>query len=325
VRNRLILIVFLVAAGAGLYFALSGPGAPDRPRPEAAETTAAAPVPVEFDLVRLSREGMGVIAGTAAPGGFVDVMSEGRSIGKSRASDTGSWEIVLANALAPGTHVLSLAATDAAGRETRSADVTVVAVPPPPSKGPDLKTAKGEKKPAPEDGVLAVMLPRQGEAPGRVLQRPGQLKPALALGIDTADFDAAGRTVLTGRASAGNEVNVYVDGHPVGTAKAGDEGTWSMTVPSMRAAAHNVRLEEIDPGNAVVLNVNQAFDPAVTLASDGNGKPAFVWPDETVWHVVRRQTGGSLRYTQIFRPDQGVADDDDKVKMPGVLKPGSSI
>ena len=57
-------------------------------------------------------------------------MSEGRSIGKSRASGTGAWEIVVGTALQPGTHVLGLTATDGAGRRTTSTDLAVVAVPP---------------------------------------------------------------------------------------------------------------------------------------------------------------------------------------------------
>lgn len=325
-RNRAIFVLIALVLVGGAGFALFGAKPPAAPSsmPVTAEGEAK-PVPVEFELIRLSRNGMGVIAGSAAPGGFVDVMSEGRSIGKSRASATGAWEIVLGTSLQPGTHVLSLTATDGARRETRSAGVAVIAVPTP-GKGPDLKTAKGEKKPPPEDGVLAVMLPRQGDAAGRVLQRPGQLKPTLALGIDLADFDANGRTLITGRATAGNDVNVYLDGRPVGTVKADEEGSWTVTIPSVTAAPHNIRLEEIDPLNVVVQNVNQTFNPAITLAVDA-GSAAAVLPDQAVWHVVRRQTGGAMRYTQVFRPDQGVAEarDGDDAKVPGILKPGSDI
>lgn len=323
-RNRILLIIFAIAVIAGGIYALSGRDQADpAPAPKAADGKPAA-MPVEFELVRLSREGMGVIAGSATPGAFVDVMAEGRSIGKSRASAAGSWEVVVTQALQPGAHVLSLTATDAAGQETGSADVAVVGVPAPVT-GPELKTAKGVKKPALDDGVLAVMLPRRGGGQaGVVLQRPGQLKPVLALGLDTADFDAAGRTMLGGRASPGNDVNVYLDGRPVATVKTDDEGKWTVTIPSVTAAQHNIRLEEIDPGNAVVLNVSQAFNPAVTLAGNAGGKAALVWPDQAVWHVIRRETGGGLRYVQVFRPDQGLADGD-KVKVPGVLKPGSDI
>lgn len=327
VRNRVVLIFVAIAIAAGLGFVLFGSNTPEPPSaaPPAADGQTA-PVPVEFEVVRLSREGMGVVAGSAAPGGFVDVMSEGRSIGKSRASATGAWEIVISTAMPPGTHILSLAATDGAGNEVRSSDVAVVFVPQPPEEGPDLKTAKGEKKPAADDGVLAVMLPREGGMAGRVLQRPGQLKPALSLGIELAEFDAAGRTVLGGRATVGDTVNVYLDGRPVATVAVEDDGGWTATIPTVTAAPHNIRLEEIDPGNAVVQNVSQAFNPAITLAVDADAD-ATVLADRTVWHVVRRVTGGATRYLQVFRPDQGVAEgkDGDNVKVPGILKPGSDI
>ncbi|MEN3976640.1 hypothetical protein [Emcibacter sp. SYSU 3D8] len=327
-RNRLILVLIVLALAGGLGWSQFGADKPATPEATPVKAVSlAAPVPVEFDLVRLSREGMGVIAGSAAPGGFVDVMSEGRSIGKSRASETGAWEIVVDSSLSPGTHVLSLTATDGNGGDVRSANLALVGVPPPPSEGPALKTAKGEKKPVADEGVLAVLLPRQGAGTGRVLQRPGLLKPTLALGIDLADFDDSGKTVLRGRANAGNTVNVYIDGRPAGTAKAGDESRWSLTVPHVTAGPHNIRLEEIDAGNAVVQNVDQAFNPAITLAVDDGGAAATILPARTVWHVVRRQPGGALRYAQVFRADQGVAQekDGDGVKMPGILKPGSDI
>ncbi len=327
-RNRLIIIVILAAAAAGLAFVLLA-----RHREPAVGTSASVSghaevktMPVVFELIRLSRDGMGVIAGSATPGSFVDVMTDGQSLGKSRAADTGAWEVVISTALATGTHVLSLAATDTAGHETRSADIAVVAVPPPPSNLPPLKTAKGEKKPVPEDGVLAVTFPRQGAGAAAVLQRPGQLRPILTLGLDLAAFDASGATVLCGRATAGDTVNVYLDARPVGTVTANDEGTWTLAVPAIPAGVHNIRLEEIDQGNAVVQNVDQAFDPSPTLAVDPAGAPALVKPDQAVWHVARRLPGGSLRYAQVFRPDQGVAEQkDDKGKAPGVLKPGSDL
>jgi hypothetical protein len=311
----------------GLFYLLRGTS--HTPKPTIAESSSKPSkiaVPVGFELVRLSREGMGVVAGSAAPGEFVDVMSEGQSIGKSRASDTGSWEIVVGTALDPGAHLLSLTATDVNGLETRSADMALVAVPPPAQKAPvkELKTAKGEKKPVADDGVLAVLLTRTGSV-GRVLQRPGQLKPTLALGLDTADFDAAGQTVLSGRAGGGNDVNVFLDGKPAGTARTNDEGHWSLTLNAVTLAEHNIRLEEVDSTAAMVLTVEQAFNPATTLAVPTDGKAALVQPDRTVWHVVRHIAGMPVRYTQVFRADQGVLDSHNDVKVPGILKPGAAF
>jgi hypothetical protein len=327
-RNRVILILVLLAVAGGLFFVLRDPAVepPDQlPAPNASDEVRTQ-FPVSFDLVRLSREGMGVVAGSAAPGEFVDVMAEGRSIGKSRASGTGSWEIVLSSALDPGTHILSLTATDGEGAEAHSADLAIVAVPPPESETPvkELKTAKGEKKPVADDGVLAVELAKSGVV-GRVLQRPGQLKPTLALGLDTADFDASGRTVLTGRAGGGNDVNIYLDGRPVGTARTDDEGRWTTTVKAVTLGPHNIRLEEIDSTDAVVLSIEQAFNPAVTLGIPATNSSAVVTADQAVWHIVRRLGAGPVRYAQIFRADQGVLETDDAVKVPGILKPGSDF
>lgn len=326
-RNRVIVILILLAVAGGVFFALRDPAGAPSAAPKAPDAAhQRAQVPVSFDLVRLSREGMGVVAGSAGPGEFVDVMAEGRSVGKSRASGTGTWEIVLSSALDPGPHVLSLIATDSQGAEVHSGDLALVAVPPPASPAPvkELKTAKGEKKRVPDDGVLAVELVKGGFV-GRILQRPGQLKPTLALGLDTADFDASGRTVLAGRAGGGNNVNVYLDGRPVGSAKTSDEGRWTTTVNAVAAGPHTIRLEEIDSTDAVVISIEQAYNPAVTLAVQNADAAAVVQPDQAVWHIVRRSGGGSVRYAQVFRADQGVLESDDDVKVPGILKPGADF
>jgi hypothetical protein len=331
VRHRFVIFALIVLALAGgLFYMLREPHETGAPQP-AKHADKIRTLPVNFDLVRLSREGMGVIAGTATPGSFVDVMSEGRSLGKSRASDAGAWEVVVGTALPTGTHILGLTATDGQGQETRSADVAVVDVPPPAPKEPVKqpkapKPPKGEKKPEPEDGVLAVLMPRQGGAAGRVLQRPGQLKPTLTLGIDTADFDAGGQTVLAGHAGAGNEVSVYLDGQPVGKAEVDDNGFWSVALDGVAARAHNIRLEETDSTSAVVLSVEQAYDPASSLAFDLGDKPALVRADQAVWHIVHHIGDAPVRYTQVFHADQGVKlDQGDTSKEPGTLKPGATF
>ncbi len=138
------------------------------------------------------------------------------------------------------------------------------------------------------------------------------------------DFDPAGRTLLAGYAGPGNTVNVFLDGRPAGTVKADEKGLWNIGLPLVGPGAHNIRLEEITPGNAVVLTVVQPFDPAMAVTAPPDGKSAVVTRDKDIWHVARRQ-GDGIRYTQVFRIDQDPADKDDDIKVPGILKPGSSI
>jgi hypothetical protein len=281
-------IVAALLAGCG-----EPPAAPRETPVEGAVPAAAASGPTGFDLVRLSREGSGVVAGTAAPGGFVDVLADGVSIGKARASETGAWEVVIDAPLSPGARVLSLLATDAAGAESVSADVVIAAVP----------EAPGTRPAAAEDGVVAVLAPRDRAGVSRVLQRPGPIAPRVPLGLDTADFDAAGRVTLAGRAEPRREVRVFLDGEAVGTARADDDGLWTLALERpVSTGPHTLRLDQLGTDGAVSLRVEQPFDPSATLAIAPRGGVA-VRPDGGLWHLVRRLPSGAVAYTQVFRPD----------------------
>ena len=130
--------------------------------PAAGETAESAPIPPSFDVVRINPQGRAVIAGRAEPGATVTVRDGTREIGSVTADRRGEWALVPDRPLAGGEHALSAIETLPDGRQVESEGVVVVSVP-----------GRGD---APAE-ALAVLVPRDGKGPSRVLQRPGQTAP----------------------------------------------------------------------------------------------------------------------------------------------------
>lgn len=115
--------------------------------PAEGETTGAAtPANVRaatpsFDVVRTEPGGEGVIAGRAAPGWTVKVVSGGAEVAEAKADAQGEWTVVLDNPLPAGQHSLSLQATPPEGGRAvasrQSVPVAVTAAP-----RPTLQVAK---------------------------------------------------------------------------------------------------------------------------------------------------------------------------------------
>lgn len=83
-----------------------------------------------FDIVRIEPDGMAVVTGQGVPGSTVTVLLDSKPIGMARVSARGEWSLVVPNAVAPGSHNLTLVAASPDGRETiRSRAVVSIGLP----------------------------------------------------------------------------------------------------------------------------------------------------------------------------------------------------
>ncbi len=108
--------------------------------PSEGEATGSAPADLRaatpsFDIVRTEPGGEGVIAGRAAPGWTVKVVSDGAEVAEAKADSQGEWTVVLDKPLPSGQHTLSLQATPPEGGQAvasrQSVPVAVTAAPRP--------------------------------------------------------------------------------------------------------------------------------------------------------------------------------------------------
>lgn len=196
--------------------AMTGPPEVERATPPPA------PVPPSFDVVKVGPTGTAVIAGRAEPGARVIVRDGDKAIGEVTADQRGEWVLVPEQPIAPGNRVLSAEAANPAGGPTvKSAETVALAINP-------SSSAEGASETA-----LAVVLPRDVGRAARVLQLPDGAsagKPN-SLSMDTAEYNSAGRVVLSGRAAPGTTVQIYAGGEPLATVTADAAGKWTATSP----------------------------------------------------------------------------------------------
>lgn len=309
--------------------AAPAPSVAPAPQPPAAAPVPAAQPPVvvapapappapqrvvpSFDVVRISPDGMAVIAGRAEPGTLVVVMDGDREIGRATADARGEWVLVPTSPLASGTRELSLVGKlpgDAG--ETRSDRVVVVVV-------PDRATAQARG-----ESTLAVAVPRDARVEA---SQPLQVPPAPAaqragdgasLALDTVDYDGQGEVVFAGRAPAGTRVNLYVDGKPIGSAVADASGRWTFKPDAPLAPGlYTLRVDQLGPDGRVVQRVELPFSRAEPAAEG----PApvdriVVQPGNSLWRIARRVYGEGTRYTVIYQANRQMIRD------PNLIYPG---
>src|SRR5271165_5050275 len=325
VRNLALAVLALVAVGSvGIFVeqtflrpaATPGPTAavtppPADPAPTApppvATPTASAPIPPSFDIVRIDPQGGAVIAGRAAPGAEVSIRSDGTEIGHATADGQGAWALTLTEPLPPGPHDLTLREHTTGGQELASLGSVLMAVP--------------ERGPAPPQPPLAVLTaPR---LPPRVLQGPpgeGTAKPG-QLGLGALDYDARGDLRLSGTAAPDTTVRLYADNKPIGEARTGKDGRWTL-VPGAASGTpiaegnHQLRLDQVGPNGKVTARVELPFRRELIPPGEVAAGRVVVQPGASLWRIASRAYGEGMRYTVIYQANR------DQIRDPNLIYPG---
>lgn len=320
--------VILLVLALILWFAIAK-YSPDKPQPLPAaviveETSKTAKVPAaeaavrpSFDVVRIVRGGTGVIAGRAFPGSRVEIHASQTLIGIIDADANGEWVMILEEPLASGPAELSLLARLFGKDPLESRNIVVLSVP----------ARVGEESPL--EGVVAVLMPRDGIGRSRVLQKPGAT-PVAEIGdgltIDTLDYGDEGETIIAGRSVPRARVALYLDNEFLGAAKASDDGLWSyVRRESPTKGPHVLRIDQLLEDGSVQLRIEQPFEAGLPIDKDLREGKVIVQPANSLWHIARRIYGSGIRHTLIFRESAGQVRDPDFI-YPGQLfdppKPG---
>ncbi len=314
---RLILIfvgIISLAALAILVYLLFGVPATDpapAPREEVAFPTPdpfedeAPPVPPSdqivptFDVVRVDPTGEAVIAGRASPGAHVRVLANGDSIGDAVADGRGEWTMIVETPLDAGDQELTIVATDAHGWTATSEQVVVVAVP--------------ER----EDSLPLVVLSRP-DAPSEVLQGPEDGVRQGALLLSSVDYDDDGNVIFAGEAEPGAAVRVYVGDRPVGSARANEEGEWTVEpFDPILPGLYTLRVDLLDDEDGTVRErIEVPFERATPADIVLRGGRVVVQPGNSLWRISRAVYGRGIRYTVIYQANA------DQIRDPDLIYPG---
>ncbi|WP_262689670.1 LysM peptidoglycan-binding domain-containing protein [Kordiimonas aestuarii] len=314
-------VTALIGVAAVLYVIFGGEPAPDTISPDSAtqqtdtnqKAEAANEVVPEFDLVRISRGGTGVIAGRMTPGARVELYANGKKISEVVANDDGEWVMILQEPLEAGSVELNLKAVDKNHNRIAEADnVVVVSVP----ERDDKRFVERE-----QNGVVAVLTPKSGDGASTVLQKPGVAafgEVGESLSVDTIDYGDGGAAVFTGRSLPRVDVRLYLDDEFIGSVRATDSGRWSIPLKDrmLTAGNHLIRVDQTIGDGQVQLRIEQPFrtgSPIDPQAAEGG---VFVKPGNTLWQIARQLYGSGVRYTVIFK------ENSEQIRDPDLIYPG---
>ncbi|MEO0410238.1 MAG: LysM peptidoglycan-binding domain-containing protein [Pseudomonadota bacterium] len=260
------------------------------------------PTPPSFDIVRISRNGTGVVAGRALPGQKVELL-QGEDVAASAfADDNGEWVIILADRLPGGSLELSLRARGADGQLVTSDNVVVVEIP--------------EES---DEGVLAVLSPRTGDGVSRALQIPsGNNAGALILHVSSIDILPDSSAIVTGRSNAGDSLRIYLNNAYVNEVTADDAGAWSISLGALDVSAdHELRIDQLArEDSAVTLRIVQPFSKSAPFEPSAAARSVVVSRGNNLWAIARSVYGGGELYTVIFEENAG------QIRNPDLIYPG---
>ena len=288
-----------------------------------------------FDIVRLAKDGTAVIAGRAPAGSTVELLLGGQKFAEAPASNRGEWVVVIDKPLPSGQAELDLKATMPDGRTLESESVVVVIVPGGKPETPIERTQKksatavkadaSDTKKSPEmetKTALAVLLPKSGDAPAKLLQKPEPKggPSSNKLSVDTVEYDSKGNVVVTGSAPEGAKVQTYVDNKPVGVALADRDKSWQLKPDKeVSPGIHTLRVDQVDRTGKVVSRVELPFVRVArseVLATTITRHRVIVQPGNSLWRIARRVYGSGVRYTVIYQAN------DAQIRDPHMIFPG---
>ena len=281
--------------------------------PPATATATPPPAPAtqapSFDVVRVTPQGDAVMAGRAAPGSEVVIAEDGKEIGRAQANPQGEWVFVPSAPLPAGPRALTLTERTPGGQDLKGDGSVLLVV-------PEARTGQAQNGATPP---LAVLSDRN--APPLVLQgpaaAPGTTADATRPSLGAVDYNEHGEIQLGGTARPGATVRVYVDGRPVGDARADATGNWNLSpTATVTPGMHQLRLDQLGADGQVVGRVELPFRreelPAQAVAS---GR-LVVQPGQSLWLIARRTYGAGVRYTVVYQANRS------QIRDPNLIYPG---
>ncbi len=281
------------------------PAAPVQPVTAKTQVEAArlAPTPPSFDIVRLDPQGGAVIAGRAQPDAKVAILSDGVEIGHATADGQGAWALTLNQPLLPGPHALTLNESTASGPQVASSGSVLMAVP---ELGPAATQPPLAVLTAPQQAPVVLQGP-----PGAGASKPGQL------GLGALDYDARGDIRMSGTAAPDTTVRLYADNRPIGEARTGKDGRWTLAPGTAVAeGSHKLRLDQIGPTGKVTKRVELPFRRELLQPDQMTAGRIVVQPGTNLWRIAQQTYGSGLRYTVIYQANR------DEIRDPNLIYPG---
>ncbi|EEJ6338117.1 BapA prefix-like domain-containing protein [Salmonella enterica] len=203
-----------------------------------------------LDNGALTNDSRPTLNGTGEAGATIRILDNGIEIGSATVDQSGNWRFTPNAPLESNTHLFTAVATDPAGNSGQPSDGFTLNI--------DAQ--------APDVPVITSVIDDNNQPTVPVL--PGQ---------STDDR----QPILNGTGEPGATITIFDNGTPLGTAQAGENGSWTFPVPrNLSEGSHNLTVSATDPaGNTSAASETRSFTidttppaaPVIDTVYDGTG------------------------------------------------------
>jgi hypothetical protein len=288
------------------------------PPPASATPSPAAPPAVAvptFDIARIGPDGRAVVAGRANPGAKIVLLDGGKEIARGEADARGEWVVIAQDPpLGPGQHELRVV-QHIEGRAPVTSEQVVVAVVPEAPAGGTPSAPAGQP---PREETLVMIAP-PGGGPAKLVQAPSAAGVPRSgdLALSTLDYDDAGHVTVTGQATPGVVVRVYINDNLVAEGAAGADGRWKLTPPDpLGPGKHTLRLDRLASDGKPVARLELPFDRVVVAPGTKEGRRLIVVRGDNLWNIARAHYGTGFHHTVIYGANK------EQIRNPDLIYPG---
>ena len=276
---------------------IADPQTPAQAPQSAASDPAEEGAPPSFDVVRVARDGLVVVAGKAQPGERVEVLLDGETIAEAVADRAGNFAATAFDVFGSGEAAnLTLVAYSATGAAR-------------PGAAPVVVVAAAEPKAKPIVALLA-------ETP-KILQSEAPA-PKDDVSVDAISYGEDGAVTFSGGGEPGKSVRVYLGEALFAETRVSEGGRWAVSDVKEPVAegVYVLRAELIGDDGAVLSRREFPFQRAgfddIQL-SDGK---VVVQPGNNLWRIASKAYGSGYEYTVIYRANV------DQIRDPDLIYPG---
>jgi nucleoid-associated protein YgaU len=197
---------------------------------------------------------------------------------------------------------------------------TVVPAPAPPPAQPLPKPA--ELAAAPAAPAPPVAAPAEVARPASP-PLPAPATPAAqatgrgSVSLQVVDYDEHGEVRFAGTAPPGAPVRLYVNNAPVGEARAGSDGRWTVSPETpVAAGVHQLRVDQLSSTGQVAARIEAPFQRAEIPPEMLREGQIVVQPGQSLWRIARSAYGRGVRFTVIYEANR------DQIRDPRLIYPG---
>jgi hypothetical protein len=292
------------------------PAAPQAP-PSPAPPTVAVPT---FDIARISPDGRAVIAGRANPGAKIVLLDGGREIARGEADQRGEWVVIVQDMpLGVGQHELRVVQHIEGRAPVTSEQVVVAVVPEAPAAPPPAAPGQPPPTSQPPREETLVMIAPPGGGPAKLVQAPSAAGVPRSgdLAMSTLDYDEGGHVTVTGQATPGVVVRVYINDNLVAEGAAGSDGRWKLQPPDpVGPGKHTLRLDRLASDGKPVARLELPFDRVVVPPGTKDVRRLVVVRGDNLWNIARAHYGTGFHHTVIYGHNK------EQIRNPDLIYPG---